>query len=317
MRVLDDCSIFLHQKATLFFHAGAFSMYDAGIRPQRSHSASGRSGLLESQGVYCDYLIRSEIREFYLQRRIRQRFLSLEYIYSGEFYIRNGETGYLCEPGDLFLLHPGMDHDLMFLSEKKCRKLGCILSGWMLPEVLKAFQLDHVDVIHLPDSKRLDDVFDRILETFQDSMRRKACERNAGLTFELLQMLANVHQAQPLSQDVAEILDFFEEHCSEEVNMRHLAERYGMTLPTLNKRFRSALHMTPYQYLIKLRMHRAVTLLQTDAWAIKEIAEMCGYRNALHFSSEFHRTYGCSPREYRKKLQFGILEESGGDPACP
>ena len=241
-------------------------MYDAGIRPQRSHSASGRSGLLESQGVYCDYLIRSEIREFYLQRRIRQRFLSLEYIYSGEFYIRNGETGYLCEPGDLFLLHP--------------------------------------------DSKRLDDVFDRILETFQDGMRRKACERNAGLTFELLQMLANVHQAQPLSQDVAEILDFFEEHCSEEVNMRHLAERYGMTLPTLNKRFRSALHMTPYQYLIKLRMHRAVTLLQTDAWAIKEIAEMCGYRNALHFSSEFHRTYGCSPREYRKKLLFGILEES-------
>lgn len=57
-------------------------------------------------------------------------------------------------------------------------------------------------------------------------------------------------------------------------------------------------------------MHRAVTLLQTDAWAIKEIAEMCGYRNALHFSSEFHRTYGCSPREYRKKLLFGILEES-------
>ena len=303
MRILDDCSVFLHQKATLFFHAGAFSMYDAGIRPQRSHSASGRSGLLESQGVYCDYLIRSEIREFYLQRRIRQRFLSLEYIYSGEFYIRNGETGYLCEPGDLFLLHPGMDHDLMFLSEKKCRKLGCILSGWMLPEVLKAFQLDHVDVIQLPNSKRLDELFDLIRGTLQNAVSHVSCEWNATYTFGLLQMLSNVSKTGPVPAEIAKILEFFETHCSEPLNIRHLASEWGMSLPTLNKRFRAAVHMTPYQYLLRLRLRRAAYLLQADDWTIKEIAEMAGYRNPLHFSSEFHRFHGCSPREFRKKLR--------------
>ena len=303
MRILDDCSVFLHQKATLFFHAGAFSIYDAGIRPQRSHSASGRSGLLESQGVYCDYLIRSEIREFYLQRRIRQRFLSLEYIYSGEFYIRNGETGYLCEPGDLFLLHPGMDHDLMFLSEKKCRKLGCILSGWMLPEVLKAFQLDHVDVIQLPNSKRLDELFDLIRGTLQNAVSHVSCEWNATYTFGLLQMLSNVSKTGPVPAEIAKILEFFETHCSEPLNIRHLASEWGMSLPTLNKRFRAAVHMTPYQYLLRLRLRRAAYLLQADDWTIKEIAEMAGYRNPLHFSSEFHRFHGCSPREFRKKLR--------------
>ncbi len=308
MRVLEDCSVFLRQKARLFFHAGAFSMYDAGLRPPRSHATAGRSGLLESQGLYCDYLVRSEIHEFYLQRRIRQRFLSIEYIYSGEFCIRNGEKGYLGEAGDLFLLHPGLDHDLMFQSDRKCRKLGCIISGWMLPELLKSFQLEHVEVIHLPDPRRLDEILDQIQETLRIGMGRSACERNTGLTFELLQMLSNVHQEQPLPREIAQILDFFEEHCSEELNMTRLAESYGMTLPTLNKRFRAALHMTPYQYLIKLRMHRALSLLQTDEWAVKEIAEMCGYRNPLHFSSEFHRVFGCSPREFRKKMRFGVAE---------
>ena len=178
-----------------------------------------------------------------------------------------------------------------------------ILSGRMLPDLLKLFQLDHVDVIHLPDSKRLDDLFDRIRGTLQNAVSRASCEWNAAYTFGLLQMLSNVSKAEPVPAEIARILEFFESHCSEPLNIRRLASEWGMSLPTLNKRFRAALHMTPYQYLLRLRLRRAAYLLQTDEWTIKEIAEMAGYRNPLHFSSEFHRFHGCSPREFRKKLR--------------
>lgn len=302
MQILKDLSIFLHQKAKLSQFSNAYAMYRAGTDPD-SDSIGDWQGLLKSQGISCVYLGRSEIKDFYLQRRVKQNFLSLEYIYSGEFYIRNGDRGYLGEAGDLFLLHRGMDHDLMFLSEKKCRKLGMILSGRMLPDLLKLFQLDHVDVIHLPDSKRLDDLFDRIRGTLQNAVSRASCEWNAAYTFGLLQMLSNVSKAEPVPAEIARILEFFESHCSEPLNIRRLASEWGMSLPTLNKRFRAALHMTPYQYLLRLRLRRAAYLLQTDEWTIKEIAEMAGYRNPLHFSSEFHRFHGCSPREFRKKLR--------------
>ncbi len=302
MQILKDLSIFLHQKAKLSQFSNAYAMYRAGTDPD-SDSIGDWQGLLKSQGISCVYLGRSEIKDFYLQRRVKQNFLSLEYIYSGEFYIRNGDRGYLGEAGDLFLLHSGMDHDLMFLSEKKCRKLGMILSGRMLPDLLKLFQLDHVDVIHLPDSKRLDDLFDRIRGTLQNAVSRASCEWNAAYTFGLLQMLSNVSKAEPVPAEIARILEFFESHCSEPLNIRRLASEWGMSLPTLNKRFRAALHMTPYQYLLRLRLRRAAYLLQTDEWTIKEIAEMAGYRNPLHFSSEFHRFHGCSPREFRKKLR--------------
>ncbi len=301
MRLLDDLSIFLQQKARLQYHAGAFSLYQSGENPD-SVLVAQRSEVLEQLGIFCCYLGRSEIRDFYLQRRVKQNFLSLEYIYSGEFYIRNGDRGYLGEAGDLFLLHRGMDHDLMFLSEKKCRKMGMILYGWMLPDLLKLFQLDHVDVIHLPDSKRLDDLFDRIRDTLQNAVSHASCEQNAAYTFGLLQMLSNVSKTEPLPPEIARILEFFEAHCSEPLNIRRLASEWGMSLPTLNKRFRAAVHMTPYQYLLRLRLQRAAYLLQTDDWTIKEVAELAGYRNPLHFSSEFHRFHGCSPREFRKKL---------------
>ena len=115
-------------------------------------------------------------------------------------------------------------------------------------------------------------------------------------------MLSNVSKTEPLPPEIARILEFFEAHCSEPLNIRRLASEWGMSLPTLNKRFRAAVHMTPYQYLLRLRLQRAAYLLQTDDWTIKEVAELAGYRNPLHFSSEFHRFHGCSPREFRKKL---------------
>lgn len=302
MQILDHLSIFLRQKAPLLYHSGESSVYRSGAIPDSNLSVQ-RCVQLESQALYCDYLIRSEIKDFYLQRRVKQNFLSLEYIYSGEFYIRNGDRGYLGEAGDLFLLHRGMDHDLMFLSEKKCRKMGMILSGWMLPDLLKLFQLDHVDVIQLPDSKRLDELFDLIRGTLQNAVSHVSCEWNATYTFGLLQMLSNVSKTGPVPAEIAKILEFFETHCSEPLNIRHLASEWGMSLPTLNKRFRAAVHMTPYQYLLRLRLRRAAYLLQADDRTIKEIAEMAGYRNPLHFSSEFHRFHGCSPREFRKKLR--------------
>ncbi len=302
MQILDHLSIFLRQKAPLLYHSGESSVYRSGAIPDSNLSVQ-RCVQLESQALYCDYLIRSEIKDFYLQRRVKQNFLSLEYIYSGEFYIRNGDRGYLGEAGDLFLLHRGMDHDLMFLSEKKCRKMGMILSGWMLPDLLKLFQLDHVDVIQLPNSKRLDELFDLIRGTLQNAVSHVSCEWNATYTFGLLQMLSNVSKTGPVPAEIAKILEFFETHCSEPLNIRHLASEWGMSLPTLNKRFRAAVHMTPYQYLLRLRLRRAAYLLQADDWTIKEIAEMAGYRNPLHFSSEFHRFHGCSPREFRKKLR--------------
>ena len=288
MQILDHLSIFLRQKAPLLYHSGESSVYRSGAIPDSNLSVQ-RCVQLESQALYCDYLIRSEIKDFYLQRRVKQNFLSLEYIYSGEFYIRNGDRGYLGEAGDLFLLHRGMDHDLMFLSEKKCRKMGMILSGWMLPDLLKLFQLDHVDVIQLPNSKRLDELFDLIRGTLQNAVSHVSCEWNATYTFGLLQMLSNVSKTGPVPAEIAKILEFFETHCSEPLNIRHLASEWGMSLPTLNKRFRAAVHMTPYQYLLRLRLRRAAYLLQADDWTIKEIAEMAGYRNPLHFSSEFHR----------------------------
>ena len=49
----------------------------------------------------------------------------------------------------------------------------------------------------------------------------------------------------------------------------------------------------------------AEQMIRTTAMQISEIAASVGFYDYNYFSKVFHRKFGCSPREYRKKLEGG------------
>ena len=46
---------------------------------------------------------------------------------------------------------------------------------------------------------------------------------------------------------------------------------------------------------------KLLTSLWTNAYSINEIAQMCGYDDALYFSRVFKKRFGCSPTKYIRK----------------
>ena len=66
---------------------------------------------------------------------------------------------------------------------------------------------------------------------------------------------------------------------------------------------------------MRLRLKNAVRLLLNEPrLSIKEVAARVGYAGALHFSAEFRRQYGISPRAYRRQ---GMTELLGGGGVPP
>ena len=94
-------------------------------------------------------------------------------------------------------------------------------------------------------------------------------------------------------------------HFHQEITNRQLASISNMSLRAFERQFQAAFHLTPHKFLRKLRLRIASrALMDTDA-SMSEIALKCGFADQSHFSREFRRQFGRTPREYREyyKLQ--------------
>jgi AraC-like DNA-binding protein len=89
-------------------------------------------------------------------------------------------------------------------------------------------------------------------------------------------------------------------HFHHEITNRSLASISNMSLRAFERRFRDAFHLTPQRFLRKLRLRIASrALIDTDE-TLSEIALTCGFADQSHFSREFRRQFGRTPREYRE-----------------
>ncbi len=71
----------------------------------------------------------------------------------------------------------------------------------------------------------------------------------------------------------------------------------------LRKLFQKETGATPLQFMTSLRMKKARMILSTmwlREYSIAEIAESCGFADALYFSKVFKKWFGCSPSEFAK-----------------
>lgn len=61
--------------------------------------------------------------------------------------------------------------------------------------------------------------------------------------------------------------------------------------------------VSPKADLLTARMNKAKYLLSNQALLIHEVAENCGFSSASHFSRQFKRSCGYSPKEYQEMLR--------------
>jgi AraC-like DNA-binding protein len=85
----------------------------------------------------------------------------------------------------------------------------------------------------------------------------------------------------------------------EDPDYDQLAERLGMSISTLRRRFRQAMGTSPHDYLLGLRVATARRLLAETALPLKEIARRLGYRDVFYFSRQFTKIAGVPPTVYR------------------
>ena len=69
-----------------------------------------------------------------------------------------------------------------------------------------------------------------------------------------------------------------------------------------NRIFKQSTGKTIYEYLLSVRMEKAIELLKFSSMKASEIGESVGYKTARYFSTVFKKHTGLSPIQYRTKF---------------
>jgi LacI family transcriptional regulator len=105
---------------------------------------------------------------------------------------------------------------------------------------------------------------------------------------------------------VAGAVRLVNERITEPLNVAQVANEVCVSRRLLERRFRSALGVTPHEYIARVRVDRAKHLLGVlPALTFKEIAGACGFTDARRLNQTFLTVAGISPQEYRTVQQRG------------
>lgn len=87
----------------------------------------------------------------------------------------------------------------------------------------------------------------------------------------------------------------------EELDLRKVSEQVMFSESYVKQVFRRETGEAFKDYVIRLRLEKSRELLEKSSMSIREISEMCGYKNQRYFASSFKLHYGISPSEFREK----------------
>lgn len=122
-----------------------------------------------------------------------------------------------------------------------------------------------------------------------DSMVRRYCA------------LVQDHSLGKFSLVIRNVLSTVEFNLREPLSLSTLAEQYHIDPSNLAHQFKRELGVTLTDYINFRRMELAKSLLSGSGLYIQEIAEQCGFLDTNYFTRLFKKSFGISPREYRRK----------------
>lgn len=76
-----------------------------------------------------------------------------------------------------------------------------------------------------------------------------------------------------------------------------IAQRCGLGLDQLRRRFQQRYGLTPLRYRAEQRIHRATRLLTETGQSVKQVARSAGYGSPAAFSAAYRKITGITPRE--------------------
>jgi len=108
---------------------------------------------------------------------------------------------------------------------------------------------------------------------------------------------------------IFEIIDFLTHNYTENISLESVADQFYISISTIVKYFKLITGISFNQYLVHLRIQKAMHLLHTTNKSIVEISELVGFKTLSNFNKAFKQIVGSTPKQYKKLTDSLEIEE--------
>jgi YesN/AraC family two-component response regulator len=236
--------------------------------------------------------------------------------------IVDGDTLFLSE-GDILLMNRHARHELM-----PCSQEDIAVNLIILPEffsrsdisydrenVLRSFIISSLSekkrnsdylLYHTKGMIAVENLLENIIWTL--TLGRGGMNQIVNTTMDLLLMNLSALSSDTLkdmaSKGQAVTISALEyiDHNYKDGTLEELAEKTGYSTAYLSRLLKSHTGSNFKQLLQTRKLQQAAYYLENTTLTTEKIIEKIGYENSAYFYKKFSEKYGCSPREYRKRL---------------
>ncbi|GAA6411011.1 AraC family transcriptional regulator [Blautia hominis] len=222
-------------------------------------------------------------------------------------YKRNGETYHL-KAGDAFLISPMESTYYQADTKEPWRYAWVGFDGMSVEDLLKRTCFGSSCVYFCPeDEEKREAVIARILELLDSFL--SPGQNSLTLMGYFFQLLGSMQGQEPSSREdyprqyLVKAMEYMNNNYSYNIRISDIASYVGVDRSYLYRIFMEEEHISPKQYLMRLRLRTSASMLRTSQYTITEIAYSCGFRDAAAFCSQFRKATGFTPSQFRGYLE--------------
>ena len=222
----------------------------------------------------------------------------IEFVYSGEGYIKlNGKITRVGE-GSVYMLCAGTDHEYFSDPNSPWKKVFINISGRLAPILPAELGLPKQE-IYPGDGMR--DIFERIEDIVNGNPDKASEAELIGLFSQAIFRLSRRRSESARDPEAAQMKAFIDSNSGRIVGNGELAALIYRSKDYCIRHFFEEYSVTPYDYQLSNKMRAAENMLKNTTLPVSAVAEALGYSDPQYFSGLFKRKIGISPREYRRR----------------
>lgn len=252
---------------------------------------------IQSMGhFYCD--------ENYFTRRKGYRSILLIYTLGGKGYAIFRDKKYELTRGQVLLMNC-YDYQEYYTDKKDLWEIKWMhFNGASSEQYYNIIYKNYGPVIDMRDNPScLDDINKIIYLLSTGDMQFEVKASNI-----IVNILTNIIIAIPHRQDmqgqqersvkIDSVIGFIEENYNKNISLEYMAKFACSSKYHFSREFKNVTGYSPYEYLIKYRINKAKSLLETTGNSIKEISRDVGFESTSNFIHTFKKLEGLTPLQY-------------------